>query len=294
MKSIMEHKISSNLLTVTVSELGAELRSIKDAEGTEYLWQGDSTYWSDRAPNIFPYVARLTNGSYYIDGKLYKMPPHGFALSERFDVVSNKENEIIFELTDSEKTYQMYPRRFSLKIKYRVEGATLQIVFSITNRDERTMYYGIGGHPGFNVPIDGNEVFEDYFLSFDEPCEPLRIGFTPQCYLNGEKTPFVLEDGKIKLSHDIFSDDAIVLTNIPHKVTLGSVNGNRSVTVTYPKMNYLGIWHRPNTDAPYVCIEPWSSLPSTQDIIAVLEEQKDLMALEPNTTEDYPFEITVN
>ena len=97
----MEHKISSNLLTVTVSELGAELRSIKDADGTEYLWQGDSAYWSDRAPNIFPYVARLTEGSYFLDGRLYKMQPHGFASRELFKVVSKTENELTLELSET-------------------------------------------------------------------------------------------------------------------------------------------------------------------------------------------------
>ena len=46
-------------------------------------------------------------------------------------------------------------------------------------------------------------------------------------------------------------------------------------------MPYLGIWHMPRTDAPYVCIEPWSSLPSTKNQIAVLEQQPDLLTLAP-------------
>ncbi|MBQ8254706.1 MAG: aldose 1-epimerase family protein [Clostridia bacterium] len=290
----MEHKISSPYLTVTVSELGAELRSIKDADGTEYLWQGDPAYWSDRAPNIFPYVARLTKGSYYLDGKLFEMKPHGFALGECFKVISKKDNELVLELTDREVTYEQYPRRFSLRVKYIVDGATLKIIFSVTNRDERTMYFGIGGHPGFNVPLTAELEFDDYYLEFDGECSPKRIGFTPTCYLNGERADFPLEDGRIiKLSHGIFSDDAIVLTDVSDKVTLKTAKDSRSVTVSYPKMKFLGIWHRPNTDAPYVCIEPWSSLPSTQDLISVFEAQKDLVTLEPDKTEDFPWEITV-
>ena len=291
----MEHKISSNLLTVTVSELGAELRSIKDADDTEYLWQGDSAYWSDRAPNIFPYVARLTEGSYFLDGRLYKMQPHGFASRELFKVVSKTENELTLELSDNSKTYKQYPRRFSFKIKYLLDDATLKITFSVTNLDDKTMYYGLGGHPGFNVPMTADTEFDDYYLEFEEKCAPKRVGFTPSCYLNGDKTDFPLENGKrIKLSHDIFSDDAIVLTDVSRKVKLTSDRGGKSVTVTFPKMNYLGIWHRPNTDAPYVCVEPWSSLPSTQDEISTFETQEDLMTLEAGKTEEYPWEITVD
>ena len=54
--------ISNQFLTVSVSDRGAELMSILGSDGTEYLWQGDPAYWGDRAPNIFPYVARLTDG----------------------------------------------------------------------------------------------------------------------------------------------------------------------------------------------------------------------------------------
>ena len=38
--------LNNELLTVEVSDLGAELQSIKDDEGKEYLWQGDDRYWA--------------------------------------------------------------------------------------------------------------------------------------------------------------------------------------------------------------------------------------------------------
>ena len=75
----MLHTIGNQYLTVTVSEMGAELQSILGNDGTQYLWQGDPAYWKDRALNIFPYVARLTQGRYVIDGEEYAMPIHGFA-----------------------------------------------------------------------------------------------------------------------------------------------------------------------------------------------------------------------
>lgn len=45
----MIHPIQNGCLRVEVAEHGAELQSIRDTDGTEYLWQGDGTYWSDRA-----------------------------------------------------------------------------------------------------------------------------------------------------------------------------------------------------------------------------------------------------
>ena len=37
----------------------------------------------------------------------------------------------------------------------------------------------------------------------------------------------------------------------------------------------------PKTDAPYICLEPWTSLPSRQDVVEDLEKQPDLIRLEP-------------
>ena len=63
------------------------------------------------------------------------------------------------------------------------------------------------------------------------------------------------------------------------EVTLKSSVSAHRVTVSYPRMPYLGIWHWPHTDAPYVCIEPWSSLPSRQDVVEEFTCKSDLVQL---------------
>ena len=278
----MVHQIQNAYLTVTVSDHGAELQSILGHNGVEYLWQGDSTYWSDRAPNIFPYVARLTQGSYYLDGQLHKMQIHGVALYRPFRCLSNDGTQLVMELQADAEIRQEYPRDFSFQVIYTLREDTLEVTFRVENRDEKTMYFGMGGHPGFRVPLEEGLAFEDYRLRFQTPCQPVRIGFTEDCFLNGQDTAYPLQQERIlPLRHDLFDEDAIVLKNMARSVTLEAVNGRHGLTVSFPGMDYLGIWHMPRTDAPYVCIEPWSSLPSTKDQIAVLEEQKDLLSLEP-------------
>ena len=49
-------QIKNDQLTVEISSLGAELQSIKDANGNEYLWDGDPKYWARRSPLLFPIV----------------------------------------------------------------------------------------------------------------------------------------------------------------------------------------------------------------------------------------------
>ena len=142
------------------------------------------------------------------------------------------------------------------------------------------MPFGIGGYPGFNVPLEEGERFEDYELEFACPCQPDRVGFTPAVYLSGHDEAYPLrEDRFIDLQHELFDEDAIILKNMAREVTLRSKVSGKGLTVRYPDMPYLGIWHWPKTDAPYICIEPWSSLPSRQDVVEEFSCKSDLVHL---------------
>lgn len=279
----MLYQIQSSDLQVSISNTGAELMSIRGSGGTEYLWQGDARYWQDRAPNIFPYVARLTRGQYTYQGKTYHLPIHGFAPTAPFAVTEKQENAVTFTLESDPEYYEMYPFHFRFSIRYAVEGNTLLVRMQVENRDEKAMYFGLGGHPGINVPLEEDVSFEDYFLEFP-PCALRRVEFTPACFITGKEDPFPLENGRLPLHHDMFDDDAIVLKGVPGQVTLRSEKGRHRVTLTAPDLPVYGFWHMPKTDAPYICLEPWSSLPSRQDVVEDLQTQPDLICLEAGKT----------
>ena len=277
----MLHAIQNEFLAVTVNERGAELWSILGRDGTEYLWQGDEKYWGDRALTIFPFVARLWQGQYRIDNQTYAMPIHGCAPTSQFALAEKTNRRMVFELMDNNETMKQYPRRFVFRAIYELEDNELAVTYEVENRDEKPMYFGLGGHPGFNVPLEKGKHLEDYRLRFSEACEPVRVGFSEDCFVNGEDKPYALEQGcLLPLHHGLFDEDAIVLKNMAREVTLEAEGGKHSITVAYPDLPYLGIWHMPKTDAPYVCIEPWSSLPSAHGQTTVFEEKPDLIRLE--------------
>ena len=82
----------------------------------------------------------------------------------------------------------------------------------------------------------------------------------------------------VELRYELFDHDAVVLKETDCRVTLEGPDSHCS-TVEFSGMNYLGLWHMPGTDAPYMCIETWCSLPPAQGEVAVLEEQEDLINL---------------
>jgi len=275
--------IENDSLQVILSDTGAELMSIRSASGTEYLWQGEEKYWSDRAPNIFPYVARLTNGCYTYQGKTYHLPIHGFAPTAKYAVTEAEKTSVTFTLESCPEFYEMYPFHFRFHLCYSLDGSTLHVEMKVENLDEKAMYFGLGGHPGINVPMEEGLTFEDYFLEFPE-AQLRRVEFTPACFITGNEHPFPLEGSRLPLCHDMFDDDAIVLKGVPGKVTLRSEKGKRAVTLIAPGLPVYGFWHMPKTDAPYICLEPWSSLPSRQDVVEDLETQEDLIRLEAGKT----------
>ena len=290
----MDYQLCNDELCLTISDMGAEMQSVKK-DGTEYLWNGDEKYWPERAPLLFPFVGRFTDGRYLLGGREYEMNIHGFARHMVYEAARKADNEIAFCLHDTEETYGMYPYHFELQVIYRLERNKIVITYDVRNRSEEVMYFGIGGHPGFALPFDEGLKFEDYYLEFTGKSRPMRVGHTPSCFLSGKDEEFPLESQKVlKLSNQMFDDDAIVLREVADEVVLKSDKGNRKVTVSYPGLPFLGLWHAPKTDAPYICIEPWTSLPSRQDIVEEFRYKSDLVRLAPGGTYQNSWSITID
>ena len=89
-------KLQNEYLTVEVSDLGAELQSIKDADDKEYLWQGDDKYWGRRSPILFPIVCGLWKGTYRTEGETYQLGRHGFARDMNFKILRQTDHSVTY------------------------------------------------------------------------------------------------------------------------------------------------------------------------------------------------------
>ncbi len=290
----MDYIIENEKLRVCVASYGAEMKSIISKEkNREYLWQGDPEIWKEQAPNLFPYIARMTDGKYTYGGKTYEMKIHGFLKYMDLKGRKDEENRVIFRLEDSDETREQYPFKFAVETEYELLGNTVQITYRVENKDDKTMYFGIGGHPGFQVPLEEGKKFDDYYLKFEEGIHPESVVMSEDCFVLGTE-PYEMEDGRvIRLSHALFDHDAVVLKDAGSSVKLKCEGGSSAVTVQFPGMDYFGIWHKPHTEAAYVCLEPWTSLPSRKGIIEELEKQENLLTLEPGKTYVNQWKITI-
>ncbi len=288
----MLHTLDNGILRVQISDKGAELQSMQTADGHEYLWQGDARYWEDRAVNLFPTVGRLYNTRCAYEGKPYEICLHGFAQHKQFQV-SGGDKELVFTLTDDEETRKQYPFSFLYRVIYRLKKNRLEVCYEVENRGENAMYFGLGGHPGFFVPMEDGKVFEDYRLRFPGIGETLRAEFSDKGLLVREY-PYEVPGGEIALEHSLFDNDAIVLRNSGDRVILEHKTGEgRAVEVHYPKMPYIGFWQAAFTDANYICIEPWQSLPGRDGITEEWTERPGMIRLAPGEVYENPWTITI-
>lgn len=278
--------IKNNILSVQVSTLGAELQSIKDMEGVEYLWQGNAAFWSGKATNIFPFVGRLEGGCYTSGDDTYTMGNHGFARNSEFVVGEHTDNKVELILESNEDTRKQYPYNFVFSITYELIDDKIDISFKVKNQENSKMYFAIGGHPGFNIPMNGHGELRDYYLEFMEPCTPVRVGVSKRCFIDGNNMLYPLEDQKrLTLSHNLYEEDAIILMDTSKVLRVKNKVNAPEIEVGFPDMKYLASWKVPDEKASYLCIEPWTTLPGRDGVIENISDLPDMNVL--NAKNDY-------
>lgn len=249
-------QIKNDKLTVTVSKHGAELQSIKDANGKEYLWQADPKFWDRHSPLLFPIVCGLWEDKYRVNGKEYKLGRHGFARDTDFKLIAQGDNQLVYCLNDSTETLKDYPYRFNLAVSYKITENTIKVVWHVENTDNKEIYFQIGGHPAFNVPdLKQGEPLAGT-LKFNEE-EPSRLyGNVGGCITPGYHK-VKTEDGLYKFTQDDFKDDAVIFDHSQlKKISIINKEGKPEVALDI-KTPAVGIWSPYGKDAHFVCIEPW-------------------------------------
>ena len=281
----MFYKAENNNFTLQVKEMGAELNSLKSKKtDIEYIWCGNDEIWYGQSPILFPIIGRLLDDKYRLDGKEYTMPKHGIVRKKPFKLIESTENSLTFVQTDDEDSLKMYPYHFELKVKFQITDKGLEVTHTVTNSDEKVMYYSFGAHPAFNCEIG------DY-LEFSEEENLLTERIDSNSILIEEKFPVEIDDKKLVLTKDLFNDDALILSDYKTKsISIKSNNHNRVIKFNFDSP-ILGIWAKPN--APYVCIEPWWGINDNYDKKSDISEKRGIMALKPKESKSFTWSVEI-
>jgi len=285
--------LKNEQLQIVVSEHGAELQSILDAEGKEYLWQGDPKYWGRRSPILFPIVCGLWDDCYRLDGYEYKMARHGFARDMDFKLINKTDTKVTFALEDSPETHRCYPYHFMLSITYRLDGNKIHVIWHVHNTDKNEIHFQIGGHPAFMIPgmKEGDEVKGT--VRFDNKGKLERlIGNMKGCIIPG-RFDVGSKDGIWNFTEESFKEDCVIIDKSQVKqVALLDEDGQPAVTVDM-KTPCVGIWAPYGKHAPFVCIEPWYGIHDKVEYSGDFRQKYLMNHLQPGASFLSEYTITI-
>ncbi len=273
-------QLQNEFLQARFNNSGAELCSLKNKEGLEYIWTADPAIWPRHAPVLFPIVGRLKNDQYEFEGRSYGLSQHGFARDREFCCVFQSATEVHFELKSDAESLAKYPFHFVFQIRYTLKERELITSYHLENTGQNVMLFSIGAHPGFRCPLLENESMEDYYLSFEK--SQLRRTLLTNGLLGTMQEDLTLEDGRLPLSHSLFDADALVFADGQvQKVWLRSSKNAQAVGLTCVDWPWFGIWSKKGT-APFICLEPWMGITDSADANGIFEKKDGIMKLVPS------------
>ena len=269
------------MLEIKTKKLGAELTSIK-LNAIERLHQGQS-HWKRHSPILFPIVGQIKDGETIINGKTYKMGQHGFARDMEFEEIEPNS----FLLRHSKETLEKYPFRFELYVKYTIENDELITTYKVVNKDSKTMYFGLGGHPAFICEYASG----DFQIRFSETEENIQFMQLENGLISNKKAPNFLKENAIDLSPNIFENDSIIMKNIKSNiVTLyNKTEKQKILEFDFTGFPYLAFWSK--VGAPFVCIEPWFNTTDKVDSNGIFKDKENILKLEPTEKFECKYKI---
>jgi galactose mutarotase-like enzyme len=273
--------IENEFLRVDISTKGAELQSIiHKANGIEYLWSGDENYWGKKSPVLFPVVGGLKNGSYTHNGHSYTMGRHGFARDRIFSVIQATNSNICFELTADAETLKIYPFEFCFRIAYALHLNSLSCTYNVVNTGNTRMYFSVGAHPAFNVPLTDNTRFSDWHLAFSNNENANRWPLSSDGLLQLQPEAFLQHTQILPLQKELFHTDALVFKALQSAtIALQSPLTPHGLKLHAEGFPYYGIWSAKNAD--FVCLEPWCGIADSVNSSGNLKDKEGIQQLEP-------------
>jgi galactose mutarotase-like enzyme len=269
---------------------GAELVSLREAQGFEFLWQAGPE-WRRHSPVLFPIVGRLKGDQLRHRGRTYPMTQHGFARDKPFTWAERGERSCTLVLTDDADTRTHYPFAFRLAVTYTLERQQLGVALEVTNTGDEPLPASVGAHPAFNWPLLPELPKEAYRLTFADD-EPAPIRRLKDGLLLAETRPTPIAGRTLALSEQLFDDDAVILDRPASTSVRYAADHGPAIEMSWQGAEELGIWSKPG-GAPFLCLEPWHGIASPADFDGEFSDKPGVMLIEPGAKRSLSYRISL-
>jgi galactose mutarotase-like enzyme len=257
------------------------------------MTDADPAFWTGHAPLLFPIVGALNGGAYRLGDQTFAMPKHGFARHSHFELLGQDDHEARFGLFDSEETRAAYPFAFALQMVFRLQGWTLAMEITVTNRGDMPMPFSCGLHPAFAWPLPGGATKDAHRITFaaDEP-QPIRRIDPPSGLVLPERQATPVEGKVLVPDATLFEPDALIWDSLASRSLTYGAPGSASLAIAFPDTPMLGIWQKPG--AHYLCIEPWQGIADPMGYAGDFRGKPGVIVLPPAEERSYRMVVTVD
>jgi galactose mutarotase-like enzyme len=284
--------LRSDALTASIHPLGAELWSLRDADGRELMTDADPAFWSGHAPLLFPIVGALADDQYRLGERTFAMAKHGFARRSEFALIKADAGRALFRLEPSDATRAQYPFDFRLDMAFALEGATLAMTATVGNRGKTAMPFSFGYHPAFAWPLPYGGAAEEHRIVFerDEPA-PIRRLDPATGLVAPEPQPSPVEGKVYAPAYADFAADALIWDELASRSLTYGVPGQPRLRIDFPNTPMLGIWQKPG--ARYLCIEPWAGIADPLGFTGDFTDKPGVLTLAPGAQQRLRMDVTL-
>jgi galactose mutarotase-like enzyme len=282
--------LRSSALSVEINPLGAQLSTLRDADGRDLLWDGDPAVWNGRAPLLFPIVGTLAGGEYRVGNKTYRLPRHGLARVRLFSILRADDRAATFRLVSDAASFEVYPFEFELDVTFELHEASLTVMSCIRNTGRADLLASFGYHPAFRWPLPYGRARAAHYVEFalPEPAPIRRLDGNGLLASDARPTPVV--GRRLALVDELFQEDALIMDQVRSRsVTYGAPDGPR-LQVEFPDAPYLGLWSKPG--AGFVCVEPWHGLSDPAGFAGDFRDKPGVFTVPPGTARPVKMVIT--
>ncbi|MFT3934684.1 MAG: aldose 1-epimerase family protein [Chitinophagaceae bacterium] len=273
--------IENSSIRAGISPKGAELQSLySKTHATEYMWSGDPAFWGKHSPILFPIIGTLKADTYYYDNKAYQLSRHGFAREMDFEVAAQTADSITFTLQSNADTFAKFPFAFKFSIQYALDGDTLKTTYHVANTGNGLLYFSVGGHPAFKVPLSTDLSYNDYYLLFNKTENAGRWPISKDGLIETKQQALFDNTNKLPLTKELFAKDALVFKQLHStNVALKTDKNPHGLLFDFAGFPFLGIWAAKNAD--FVCIEPWCGIADSVDTDQQFVHKEGIESLQP-------------
>lgn len=292
----MIYTIFNSFLTACIDETGAQLISMKDKSGTEYIWQRDPAVWSSCSPLLFPIIGNLRNGKTVIDGKTYEIPKHGPIRSLSFHLIEQGEDFVTLGVTGQDFPEGIYPYAFSFSITYSLSGDSLSLSVKVENPSSAPMAYCIGLHPAICCPLLPEEAFEDYEIRFPKLQQSGYRAFdlSRMEFDMTTERPCPGDGLRFSLNRELFLSDALWFDRpSSREASLVHSRTGKGIRAEFPDFETIAFWTKPEEEAQYLCFEPWNGSAPCSDEDDDFFHKNHLQYLAGGASKTYLLRLTL-